>query len=276
MKKLQILLFVLISNVIFCQNKVFLYEYKSIPDSTNKQNIKTEMMVLNINKDKSEFYSLEKFQMDSINLAESQKAVGIAPPPPPQKKMNSNRVIKHINSKNIEFITQVLRDKYDVSQEIDLKWQLKNEFETILGYKVQKATTDFAGRKWVAWFTKEIPIQDGPYKFSNLPGLILKIEDSEKYHIFELKAIRKGQENFTYPKLKNGNQDVKISYPQYVKIYQNYRQNPAGNLAVDIPDYKDESGKLVSQAKLRKEVEKMSEEEIAKDNNILEIDLLKN
>jgi GLPGLI family protein len=31
-----------------------------------------------------------------------------------------------------------------------------------------KATTEFAGRTYVAWYTTEISIADGPYKFYGL------------------------------------------------------------------------------------------------------------
>lgn len=38
---------------------------------------------------------------------------------------------------------------------------------------------NFGGRIWTAWFAPEIKIADGPYKFSGLPGLILKLEDDK-------------------------------------------------------------------------------------------------
>jgi len=40
-----------------------------------------------------------------------------------------------------------------------------------------------------AWFTREIPIAEGPYKFYGLPGLIIKISDSRDYYSFELTKI---------------------------------------------------------------------------------------
>lgn len=48
---------------------------------------------------------------------------------------------------------------------------------SILDYKCIKATTRFRGRDYTAWVTKELPINDGPWKFYGLPGLILQIED---------------------------------------------------------------------------------------------------
>lgn len=46
--------------------------------------------------------------------------------------------------------------------------------KNILGYECFHATTDYHGRVWDVWFTPEIPIQDGPWKFRGLPGLILE------------------------------------------------------------------------------------------------------
>lgn len=274
MKKLQLIISLLCTNIIFAQSKHFFYEYISIPDSTDKKNVKSEILVLSTNKDKSEFYSLEKFKNDSIYAVNSRKPNLLAAPEPPQKRSNWNRVTKFANKDDIEFVSSIFRDVYLVSQKINLKWHLENNFDTILGYRVQNATTDFAGRKWSAWFAKEIPIQDGPYKFRGLPGLILKIEDVSKSHIYELKAIKNLDYLFEYP-VMNEEQLIKIPYSKYVTIFKNSRKNPAGNLVKDVPDYTDGNGKIVSQDKFRREIEKNSRERILRDNNILELGLLK-
>lgn len=59
----------------------------------------------------------------------------------------------------------------------NLKWNLEDETKLILGYNCQKATVEYGGRKWEAWFTFDVPYPYGPYKFGNLPGLILEIYD---------------------------------------------------------------------------------------------------
>lgn len=76
----------------------------------------------------------------------------------------------------------------------DLKlfnWHLSETTDTIAGYKVQKAMADFGGRSWIAWFSPEIPYNDGPYKFNGLPGLIVKIYDTQNHYVFELTSIEK-------------------------------------------------------------------------------------
>ena len=66
------------------------------------------------------------------------------------------------------------------------QWTLKDEQQTIHGYRCQKAVCHWRGRDYVAWFTSEIPIQRGPWKFGGLPGLIVKISDAKKEYNFEL------------------------------------------------------------------------------------------
>ena len=45
----------------------------------------------------------------------------------------------------------------------------------ILGYTCHKATSVFRGSKITAYYTKEIKLQTGPYKFGGLDGLILEV-----------------------------------------------------------------------------------------------------
>lgn len=57
----------------------------------------------------------------------------------------------------------------------ELQWEIGDSVRNILGYECLKAETDYHGRHWTAWFSPEIPIQDGPWKFRGLPGLILEV-----------------------------------------------------------------------------------------------------
>lgn len=71
------------------------------------------------------------------------------------------------------------------------QWTLKEEQQTIHGYRCQKATCHWRGRDYEAWFTSEIPIQRGPWKFGGLPGLIVKIYDAKKEYNFELVKLER-------------------------------------------------------------------------------------
>ena len=69
------------------------------------------------------------------------------------------------------------------------EWQLSADTATIQGYVCQKAEADFRGRRWTVWFTPEIPIDGGLWKFNGLPGLILRAYDASEHFYFDLQSI---------------------------------------------------------------------------------------
>lgn len=73
-------------------------------------------------------------------------------------------------------------------------WTVCDEKQEILGYPCQKATTSFLGRDYTAWFTTEIPIANGPWKFGGLPGMILNVADAEQHYVFECTGIEQLKE----------------------------------------------------------------------------------
>lgn len=253
------------------QNKQFTYEYQFISDSANRKNISTEIMILNVDKEKSYYYSLDKYISDSTMVSATKKGLFTMPPP-----FNINEIdIKDVKNKKVSFETKVGDSKYTVDQNVDLNWNLLNEFDDILNYKVQKATVQFGGRNWVAWFAKDIPIQDGPYKFYGLPGLILKIEDTTSSHKFVLKGIKNKTTPFQYPDRKDDYNEVKVDYTGYVKAYLQNRTDPTAHLIGRIPDQRDSEGNFRTGEQIIREIRKTIMEKISKDNNLIEIDILK-
>lgn len=72
-------------------------------------------------------------------------------------------------------------------------WQLQQDTLTICGQLCQKATCTFRGRNFEAWFAPDIPISQGPWAFGGLPGLILKVQDTEQLYTFECCGIERGR-----------------------------------------------------------------------------------
>jgi len=73
-----------------------------------------------------------------------------------------------------------------------IDWQLESETKIISNLKCYKATGIFRGRKWIAWYTSEIPFSVGPWKLNGLPGLILEAYDEDKKFSFIAKSIKYG------------------------------------------------------------------------------------
>lgn len=77
------------------------------------------------------------------------------------------------------------------NEEPKFNWKVSGEKEKIGDYNTQKATTEYGGRTWTAWFSTDLPFQDGPYKFYGLPGLIIKVEDTGKNYSWLLRGNKK-------------------------------------------------------------------------------------
>lgn len=72
----------------------------------------------------------------------------------------------------------------------EIEWNIvEDSTKTILDYQCIMATTDYHGRKWTVWFTPEIPMHDGPWKFCGLPGLIMEASEPSVQHSFTVTGI---------------------------------------------------------------------------------------
>lgn len=109
-----------------------------------------------------------------------------------------------------------------------LEWNFSDEeTDTILGYECRKATTEFAGRTYTAWFTTEIPLPFGPYKFGGLPGLILKIEDAEQQFVWEAMGFEGTNSPIMEYSYRDGN-DKRCSTADVEKTLVRYFKSPVG------------------------------------------------
>ena len=71
-------------------------------------------------------------------------------------------------------------------------WQIEDEVAEVCGYECLKATCHWRGRDFTAWFTPDIPVEYGPWKFGGLPGLIMKVADDKGIYTFEAVAVENG------------------------------------------------------------------------------------
>ena len=176
----------------------FFYEltFKPKKDSTKTEK---EGVILDITNEKSlyrDFLAVSQDSILKITVEKMQKS-GIFQDMSKviRQPKFSHKIYKSYPTMKVQYIDAVLnggRPLYlSYSEEIKISWKIENEKKKIGEYEAQKATTEFGGRKWTAWFAESIPFPDGPYKFSGLPGLIVKIEDAEKNYSWELKGNKK-------------------------------------------------------------------------------------
>lgn len=279
MKKLLVNFFLIVGIVTFAQNKRFIYEYKFISDSTNVDDVKTEMMFLDTTKDGSKYYSYTVFNSDSIMKVDLEKqlaATGSINVKSDMRKGNVRySVTKTYPDYKINLHRRLGMDSYNISDDRKINWKISSEKEKIGEWNVQKAEADFAGRHWIAWFSTEIPIQDGPYKFRGLPGLIIKIEDKTGSHKMELKGIKNivGDVDVNVWKAK----EIVVNSRQFQKVIKEYENDPTkgikqiqmGGTSIVL------TGKDGTSTKIAKDQEERLKARIKKDNNRIELDIVK-
>ncbi|WP_343609070.1 GLPGLI family protein [Chryseobacterium oranimense] len=89
-------------------------------------------------------------------------------------------------NQNIQYFQLVGMSILSYKEQMIGDWKLVNETKVINTINCKKAEVTFKGRNWIAWYSPKIPFPYGPYKFSGLPGLIVKITDDKGDFDFEL------------------------------------------------------------------------------------------
>lgn len=181
------------------------YDHTQQRDTLNPSQKLRDVMVLRIGNKTSEFFSYNKCREDSIeydpNCAELRKELFF-------KRFNnldSTRMAGTVSTYDYIYknhpkgkyttyssLGSGKRGKYIfITEDIPtIQWTLTDSTKTIHGYKCQKAITDFRGRTYIAWFTRKLPVDNGPWKLGGLQGLILEAYDIEKHYHYRIKEIK--------------------------------------------------------------------------------------
>ena len=89
------------------------------------------------------------------------------------------------------------------------------------------------GETFYAWFTPDIPIADGPFRFKGLSGLVLEVYNKAKTIEIYATDIKKSEE--IIEPLGYGDDIKAKSKNQFLEARKNYSENPSiynGNLKV--------------------------------------------
>lgn len=282
-QKIYLILILLIHFQAFAQSQRFIYEYNFKPDSLNKQNVLKEIMNLDVNQDGSVFYSQLLLDRDSVMSAQIEKSKGSG-----TIYLDSRNIKKSAANFDVSKKYPTLETKFRTSfNALDLvvvddkkiDWIILPETKMIEGYKVQKATANYVGRHWTAWFASDIQLQDGPYKFCGLPGLILSVEDEEGDHNFNIVGI-KNQYNRT---LRPNSKEIIVSPKKFNQLWNEYKTDPAKNIKLihgssqmaDTILFNSNTGNPMSKQELIKNKEEGDKKYFKYNNNFIERSLYK-
>lgn len=165
------------------------YEVEKVPDTTKPNDKLTDVQKLLIGKEISKTYSYLLFQNDSICTILEKQGVDFPSPP---SGAETDEIYRNLRTGNLKVKKRVDETIfcYEENKPV-LNWTIHNNRKVIANYSCQNATVEFRGRKYEAWFTTEIPISLGPFKFVGLPGLILEIQDSNQHYTFRFIGLKK-------------------------------------------------------------------------------------
>lgn len=251
------------------QTHRFIYDVEYKKDSTQNSTTK-ENYHLDIDSKDIKYYPRDFFVGDSLVANNLQITNG--------SKFNTSHIITHkLGSADYNYYDVIENVVLKLSSKNTQNWKLTNEKKKVKDLTLQKATTTWGGRNWTAWFTADIPFQEGPYKFNGLPGLIVELYDDKNNYKFELVKTQKlsPQKNMYIDYMLEQNVAVddakyKASKLKYYDSPVNYLRN-ASTQTQSSEEFYLNDGTRVGQNNSR-EVNERLRESIKKYNNPIELD----
>lgn len=154
----------------------------------------TDPMTLRIGKTSAMFYPTKMMWADSLlqtdyalyeKLHREMNPLGQSEYKP-LGGMEREYLFRNINDGETMIYRVIAGEHYSYTEPTEMPiWQIQSETKELLGYSCQLASCDFRGRTWYAWFSTDIPVNEGPWKLFGLPGLVLEAYDSKKHYAYK-------------------------------------------------------------------------------------------
>lgn len=218
------------------------YEMDALTDLSKPDARMQETLRLDIGRQVSRFYSYTAFVADSVlsaDLANGASSELIAQHANQYHSQWSEQTFKNYPAGRVTTLDELAGDISRLRCEEPAekpRWTLTQDTLTLLGYRCTRATTQFKGRQWSAWYTTDIPVSEGPWKLCGLPGLILKAEDDEGHYRFTADGLE--QSRGTEPILFGGKDYQPVDRKQYAKMHKRFAADPVGFITGIMPNVK--------------------------------------
>ena len=201
-KKIIYVFFLVIPFISWSQEfkEIMRYEYKmTFKPIIGSDIVKNENVYLDVWDNSSRFASEERvkfieFVSDEKNALFRRESIQA----PGGKTSGQNWVIQK-EKRSVYYYSRVGSSFLKTVEPLNIiTWNISSEISDYEGMKVQEAMADFGGRSWTVWFTQDIPLIEGPYKFKNLPGFVVKAETADGDYLFEFAKSEKVQTVLKY------------------------------------------------------------------------------
>jgi GLPGLI family protein len=227
------------------------YEFIHVKDFDNPNKQFKQEFILSVGKVSSRYISTrlyDSFELSEQKLNEVSEIQNsgnlIVVTGYPGLTVNNNgalvkeEILKYSNKNKLIVYGQLGFKDFTYSTDIPkINWIIKSETKLLGDITCQKAVGVYAERTYTAWFAPSIPLNDGPWKLSGLPGLILEAYDSKKEVMFLFKELSKTNDPtdkiFSYVKSID---DIPTSFKAYSRLKAAFETDPIGICKTQFPN----------------------------------------
>lgn len=212
------------------------YTYTYVRDADEPEDKRSGMTVLQVGERYNRFCDYYGLTYDALidDIAYGKREL-VETTPSIMSAMKKNLFKESIiidKQTNKETIQCTVGHIHDYQYEEDcppLNWEMLEGDTVISGYSCNKARTSLFGRDYIAWYSPEIDMPYGPYKFNGLPGLVLHVTDTQGHFEFLLDGLEKA-EGYAPIYMRSKKNIVKTNRKTVRKIYRNYCADPGSAL----------------------------------------------
>lgn len=213
MKNILALLFASLSGMLFAQDYEVVYQMEIVDVPTNY----TTYLKTYLEGNGQESLYEEDFEGSRTQATQEGTQLSI----------NENWIFyKDLKKRTCSYPDHIKFKSFDVIDTLPaIEWRIGEETKVIAGYKCQKAIGVHRGRTFEVFFTKDIPVSDGPWKLLGLPGMILEVQSDDAIAAFRIRAEKVTFAN-TKKKYNNPHSGKKaMSFEKFREIYrQKYQE----------------------------------------------------
>lgn len=260
-KNLMLIMLMFLSATLFAQDKIdfnVVYEFSYVRDLDQADTPYETNMVLSLGEKSSRFSTEKLFTSTSRRLIEERKKelekMRVMPSSGTKTAIGSPMLIvgKYGAIINEEIIKNFDANKLLLDSRIGIKtyhtetdlaaidWKIQPDTKYISEYECQKAIGNYGGRTYEAWFTREIPYRDGPWKLHGLPGLIIEAKDIKNEVSFYFKEISQNEDSMetTESLLYDEEYSTKTNIKDLNNLKNAFEKDPIGVMTGQVPNAK--------------------------------------
>jgi GLPGLI family protein len=112
-----------------------------------------------------------------------------------------------------------------------MRWAISAEERMVDSLRCIKASCQFRGREYIAWFSPDLPLPLGPWKMGGLPGLIVDLHDSDENLLVSLRSISRGDVTVNMPAAIRYSKDEHVAEVRKLiaRLKESSRANSTGD-----------------------------------------------